>query len=88
MDPSSVQCLSKSNVCPLFVHIGMLFFGKIIAGQYLDKLWIWTKFGQMLDFYVCLFMSNVCPVFVYCQKLYVGEIKGCTVLGNTSRGLS
>ena len=70
-DPSFVQCLSKSNVCPLFVHIGMLSLGKIIGGQNQDKLLIWTMFGQMLDFHVCLSMSNDCPQFVHCQKLYV-----------------
>ena len=69
MDASSVQCLSKSNVCPLFVHIGMLSLGKIIGGQNQDKLLIWTMFGQMLDFHVCLSMSNDCPQFVHCQKL-------------------
>ena len=46
MDASSVQCLSMSNVCPLLIHIGMFCLSNIIVEQYLDKLWIWTKYGQ------------------------------------------
>ena len=82
-DPSFVQCLSKSNVCPLFVLNGMLSPGKILARQYMDKLWILIKFGQMLDFSVCLSMSNSCPLYVNSQKLYVGEINSWTIPGQT-----
>ena len=80
---SSVQYLSKSNVCPIFVRNGMLSYGIIISWQNLDKLWIWTMFGQLLDLYSCRSMSYHCPLFVQRRKMCLREINVRTIPGQT-----